>query len=260
MQTEPLKYLESIGVPTTSVNETSIHASRYMSDLNSEEYQTHINILTDNKFVDCPLLTSRKHYHLAFAYLCQTIMKQRDEVGAVDPVLGFTTALDKVLYHARVNGYMFLEDDAPVEGSRNVVDGVTRHQGYKREQAIQFLKDNPKSTRDEFISNAVDKLEMSSVGAASYYYMAYEAVHGKKPPAAQRGKKVVEGKVSRRDQAIELMKADPTISRDAFINGCVEQLEMTTAGATTYYYAAYQAVHGTNPPKLARGKAAHKGG
>jgi hypothetical protein len=188
------------------------------------------------------------------------MVRQNDKLGAVDPIICLGLALDIIKKHEKVNSFMFLEDEAPAEGSRNVVDGITRPQGYKREKAIQYIRDNVGATRDQFIAYCTEELEMSAAGATSYYYMAYEVVFGKKPPAAMRGKKVVEGKVSRRDQAIEVMKADPTISRGDFIKKCVSDLDMTEAGATTYYYAAYEAVHGTKPPKLARGKGAHKNG
>lgn len=253
MQAEPLKYIEKIGVPTTSIDEAGVHVSRYMNEMSADEYLAHIEALTDQR----PMLATRKHYHITFAYLCQNMVKQQVKMGGVDPIICLGLALDIVKKHEQQHSFMFLEDDVPAESSRNMISGITRPQGWKREQAIQFMRDNPKATREQFVSYAVDKLEMTPAGSASYYYMAYEAVHGKKPPKAARGKKPVEGKVSRRDQAIELMKADPTISRSDFIKGCVEQLQMTEAGATTYYYQAYQAVHGTNPPKLPRGKAAH---
>jgi hypothetical protein len=255
---EPLKYLDSIKVPTTSANEAGIHVSRHMADLSIEEYQAHINTLTDDFFKGCPILTTRKHHHIAFAYLCQNMMKQMDKFGAVDAQLAFTTALDKVLYHLKNNSYIFLEDNIPIESQRNVIDGVSRPQGWKREQAIQYIRDNGKECREAFMQYCVNDLEMSTAGANSYYHIAYEVVFGKKPPAGVRGKKKVEGKVSRRDQAIEVMKADPTIAREAFIQKCVDDLGMTVAGATTYYYAAYQEVHGTAPPKLPRGKASHR--
>lgn len=253
MQAEPLKYLETIGVPVTSANDAGIHVSRYMGELTVDDYQNHINQLTDAA-KDSEILTTRKHFHIAFAYLCQNMMRQFEKLGAVDPIVCYKLALEKVQHHMKANPFMFLEDDAPSEGSRNVVDGITRPPGWKRAQAIQWLNDNHKSTRAEFVAHCVDNLGMSNAGAQSYYYMAYEAVYGKKPPAQAKGKKPVEGKVSRRDQAIDLMRADPTMTRDQFLDRCVTQLAMTIAGATTYYYIAYEAVHGCKPPKMVRGK------
>lgn len=250
MQAQPLQYIEQVGIPIGSANETGIHVSRYMGEMSSEEYLVHIHALTDQM----PSLATRKHYHIAFAYLCQNMVRQNDKLGAVDPIICLGLALDTVKKHEKIHSFMFLEDATPAEGSRNVVDGITRPQGWKRQQAIQFMKDNMGCTRQQFIAYCVEQLEMTPAGSQSYFYMAYEEVHGKKPPKGKKGRVKVEGAVSRRDQAIEVLKVDPTMTRQQFIDRCVAELEMSVAGSTTYWYVAYEIVHGGKPPKMARGK------
>lgn len=254
MQAQPLQYIEQVGIPIGSANETGIHVSRYMGEMSSEEYLVHIHALTDQM----PSLATRKHYHIAFAYLCQNMVRQNDKLGAVDPIICLGLALDTVKKHEKIHSFMFLEDATPAEGSRNVVDGITRPQGWKRQQAIQFMKDNRDCTRQQFIQHCVDNLEMTQAGSQSYYYMAYEDVHGKKPPKGKKGRVAVEGAVSRKDQAIQLYRDllvdTPDLTRAQFIHCCVDNLGMTVAGATTYWYVAYEQVNGGKPPKMARGK------
>lgn len=238
MQAEPLKYIEGIGVPIDSANNAGVHVSRYMGEMSSEEYLVHIEALTDQK----PALASRKHYHITFAYICQNMVRQNDELGAVDPIICLGLALDTVKKHEKIHSFIFLEDDAPAEGSRNVVDGVTRPQGWKREQAIQFMRDNNKAMpREQFIAHCVTMLEMSPAGAASYFYSVYEEVYGEKPPKEQRGKKKEEGKLTRVQQVnvvyqTHIVEQNKQFVLKEFAELLKTELGMTQAGATTYAY------------------------
>jgi len=185
MEKSPVQYLAKLGIPVDRATSTGSYVSGEMGDMSTAEYDEMIRALVDQTPDHFPL---RKQHHLTFAYLCQNIIKHVVADGIADVDTCYIEALKSVEYHTQVNPYFVNEYAKEGESAAEpmVVNGVTRERGWKREQAIKFMRDNKFCTRAEFIKHCIDSLGMTNAGATTYYATSFQAVHGCKPPSGKK--------------------------------------------------------------------------
>lgn len=112
-----------------------------------------------------------------------------------------------------------------------------------REEAIRIMKALPPGTdRNELVKLIVERLEVTATTAQSYIREAVKT----DDVVVQVAPK--EAKVNKKAVALEMVKANPTLSKKEMIQKISTDLDTSLAGAQTYYYSAIKVLN-IAPPK-----------
>lgn len=115
-----------------------------------------------------------------------------------------------------------------------------------REEAIRIMKALPPGTdRNELVKLIVERLEVTATTAQSYIR---EAVKTDDVVVLAPPKDV---KVNKKAVALEMVRANPSLSKKAMIQKISTDLDTSLAGAQTYYYSAIKVLN-IAPPKVAK--------
>lgn len=256
------KVFQKYNIPTDSATQATLHVANKMAAVPYTE-------LSDIIF---ELSGERVHYeyhrmylyHLG--YLCGEILKgttpdmwHEVTVGRIKKLAGDSSYIwkheEKIVRHVA-------ESDEPVEVVQVEINKmetseqstVRKRKGVtKRAQLLEYVTAN-KVTRAQALHHCMTKLDMTKTGATTY--VNYPEIKQKFVVDAANGSAPKRGEVFR--LCLELMQANPTFDRASFIDAAVKANITTAAGASTAFYSAYEAVHGTKPPKQPKGRAAAK--
>lgn len=236
-----LEVLREYDIDTSSAN-LAVVSIRNKNWTSARQYEAAIReLVPDVNGLDC---TDYHLTRLTFGYLVQGIVASGDLL--TDTFMIAKTKAETLLRtHSWIRAQQGDTTSEPAEGVEVKADNgsVKRKKGAKLEHARQlYLKHCDKLPKDEIIKLFVDEVGLTPLGASSYYYVFKKERPNTAQAGAtvkQRGKKPAgERKI---DKAIAMFKQDTTVSKDAFIKRLVTELDMTPAGAQTYYYNAKKA-------------------
>jgi len=190
---QPIKYIESLGIPVDSFVGAGAYCSDVLKEDSIEYFRNHIKALTG-----CDAVGNTKQVHMQFSYLCMNAVKQHIQLGA--PVIEgcWAKAQMQVVELEKTHPYFFLgADQVTVERIAKpavekkpiaVINGVERKKGWKSIEAVKIMRGQPTISKEQFIARCKAELEMTDLGALTYWYNAYESVHGVKPPSNKKRK------------------------------------------------------------------------
>lgn len=191
---QPIQYIAKLGVPVDSHAGAGAYCSDTLSDLSSERYSELVKEMTGHDITG-----TRKQRHMIFSYLVMFAVKQQIQLGAISFENCFPRAVEAASKLQKTHPYFFLgeDDKEPVERiarpervkkAIETINGVERKKGWKSIEALKIMQSNPSMDQRTFMDRCIKELEMTELGARTYWYNAYEQVHGVKPPSQKKKK------------------------------------------------------------------------
>lgn len=221
----PITQIQKLGIPVTSYIVAAQTAGDFRRTCDAIKYNELIAKVTGRlqPSYELPMAQS------VFGYLVQEHVRNFIGTNSLNGEEIERLAISRAEKLVKDNSWLWAEDTDEESESSKITN---------REEAIRIMKALPEGTdRSELVKLIVEKLEVTPATAQSYIRDAVkteEVVVTAAPKEAKINKKAV---------ALEMVRANPTLSKKEIIALISDELDTSPAGAQTYYYSAIKVLN-----------------